>query len=61
MPARGPVMPLDRYLFGHWLPTSTHTVHLLGASFGAWRVAVACLPDADAALAQLADDYITQS
>jgi hypothetical protein len=52
--------PLDRYLFGHWLAGSTHTVHLLGASIGAWRLACACLPDADAALAQLAEDYIVQ-
>ena len=55
------LLPLDRFLFGHWLPTSTQTVHLLGASIGAWRMAVACLPDPNAALAQLAEDYITQS
>jgi hypothetical protein len=36
-------------------------VHLLGASIGAWRMAAACLPDADAALAQLAEDYIGQA
>jgi hypothetical protein len=52
--------PLDRFLFGDWLATSTHEVHLLGASIGAWRMACATLPDADAALAQLAEDYITQ-
>ena len=52
--------PLDRYLFGHWLPGSTQTVHLVGASIGAWRLGCACLPDADAALAELAEDYITQ-
>src|SRR5471030_2099054 len=52
--------PLDRFLFGHWLPRSEQVVHLLGASIGAWRMASACLPDADAALAQLAEDYITQ-
>lgn len=52
--------PLDRFLFGHWLVGSTHEVHLLGASIGAWRMACATLPDADAALAQLAEDYITQ-
>ncbi len=55
------LLPLDCYLFGHWLPASGHTVHLLGASIGAWRMAAACLPDASAALAQLADDYITQT
>ena len=52
--------PLDRHLFGHWLASGTHTVHLLGASIGAWRMACATLPDADAALAELAEDYITQ-
>jgi hypothetical protein len=51
---------LDRYLFGDWLPRGGHTVHLLGASIGAWRMAVACLPDADGALAQMAEDYIDQ-
>jgi hypothetical protein len=35
-------------------------VHLLGASIGAWRMAAACLPDPDAALAELCEDYITQ-
>ena len=52
--------PLDRYIFGHWLPRSEQTVHLLGASIGAWRMACACMPDADKALAQLAEDYVTQ-
>jgi hypothetical protein len=52
--------PLDRFLFGRWLPRSGRTVHLLGASIGAWRLAVACLPDADAALATLAQAYIEQ-
>jgi len=52
--------PLDRFIFGHWLAGSTHDVHLLGASIGAWRMACATLPDADAALAQLAEDYVTQ-
>ena len=56
--------PLDRFLFGHWLARGlaggTHTVHLLGASIGAWRMASAMLPDPDAALARLAHDYIHQ-
>jgi len=50
--------PLDRFIFGHWLSSTTQTLHLLGASIGAWRLACACLPDADAALAELAADYI---
>jgi hypothetical protein len=52
--------PLDRYVFGHWLPRSTQVVHLLGASIGAWRMASACRADADAALARLAEDYVMQ-
>ena len=52
--------PLDRLLFGHWLPSSPQVVHLLGASIGAWRMACAAMPDADVALAQMAEDYITQ-
>lgn len=52
---------LDRFLFGRWLADVARPVHLLGASIGAWRFAHACLPDADAALAQLAHDYIHES
>jgi len=52
--------PLDRFIFGRWLAGSPQTVHLLGASIGAWRMACACLPDAEEALATLAEDYITQ-
>lgn len=52
--------PLDRFLFGHWLPQGQHTVHLLGASIGAWRMAAACRADAESALSALCDDYITQ-
>ena len=54
------LIPLDRRLFGHWLAGSAQPVHLVGASIGAWRMASACLPDADAALARLAEDYIGQ-
>jgi len=52
--------PLDRFVFGRWLPRSTLPVHLLGASIGAWRMATACLSDPEAAFAQMADDYIRQ-
>lgn len=52
--------PLDRWLFGHWLPQGGQTVHLLGASIGAWRMAAACMPDPQAALGRLTEDYITQ-
>jgi len=51
---------LDRFLFGHWLRGGARTLHLLGASIGAWRMAAACAADADAALAELADDYVGQ-
>ena len=52
--------PLDRYLFGHWLPGSQQTVHLLAASIGAWRMATACLHDTEGGFATLAADYIGQ-
>ncbi len=52
--------PPDRFIFGHWLADAPQSVHLIGASIGAWRMASACLPDADAAFAQLASDYIQQ-
>lgn len=52
--------PLDRFVFGVWLATSHHPVHLLGASIGAWRMATACLRDPGNAFALMADDYIRQ-
>ena len=51
---------IDRLLFGRWLARSDHTVHLLGASIGAWRMATACLDDPDAGFVQMAADYIAQ-
>lgn len=53
--------PLDRYLFGHWLRGAGPSVHLVGASIGAWRMACATLQDPDAALRRLAEDYIAES
>ena len=53
--------PLDRFLFAEWLRDAPQVIHLVGASIGAWRMACACLTDADAALAQLAEDYVTQT
>jgi hypothetical protein len=52
--------PLDRFIFGDWLASSRHTVHLLGASIGAWRMATACLNDPTPAFTQMAHDYIHQ-
>lgn len=56
--------PLDRVLFGGWLAgtagASSAEIHLIGASIGAWRLAVACRLDPVAAIEELAEDYITQ-
>lgn len=52
--------PLDRFIFGNWLAGSGHTVHLVGASIGAWRMATACLDDAVGAFHRLEHDYIHQ-
>lgn len=52
--------PLDRFLFGQWLPRAGDPVHLVGASIGAWRMAAACLNDPVAALQRLERDYIAQ-
>ena len=52
--------PLDRFVFGEWLPRASQPVHLVGASIGAWRMAAACLNDPVAALQRLERDYIAQ-
>ncbi|MEG0555763.1 MAG: hypothetical protein RR574_04785 [Comamonas sp.] len=52
--------PLDRFIFGQWLPQSSQTVDLVGASIGAWRMATACLEQPAAALERLERDYIAQ-
>ena len=52
--------PLDRFIFGPWLAQSAQTVHLVGASIGAWRMATACLNDPVPALERLERDYIAQ-
>jgi hypothetical protein len=53
--------PLDRHIFGDWLNRGSHTVDLIGASIGGWRMAAACLPDPVAAFERLAHDYIHQN
>lgn len=53
--------PMDRFIFGQWLPGSQQAVHLVGASIGAWRMATACLHDPVAALRRLEHDYIHQA
>jgi hypothetical protein len=52
--------PLDRLLFGEWLPRTDHTIHLVGASIGAWRMATACLHQPVRAFERLERDYIAQ-
>jgi hypothetical protein len=52
--------PLDRFIFGEWLPQSSQPVHLVGASIGAWRMATACLQQSVAAFERLEHDYIHQ-
>ena len=52
--------PLDRFIFGDWLASSNHEIHLVGASIGAWRMATACLNQPVAAFQRLETDYIHQ-
>jgi hypothetical protein len=52
--------PLDRFVFGEWLRPSSHTVHLLGASIGAWRMATAAMRDPVAAFEHFEQAYINQ-
>ena len=52
--------PLDRFLFGEWLPQSSQSVDLVGASIGAWRMATACLHQPVQALHRLEHDSIHQ-
>jgi hypothetical protein len=52
--------PLDRFLFGEWLPKSTQPVDLVGASIGAWRMATVCLDNPVRGLERLSHDYIHQ-
>ena len=52
--------PLDRFIFGQWLPQSSQPVHLVGASIGAWRMATACLNEPVQAFERLERDYIGQ-
>jgi Patatin-like phospholipase len=54
------LLPLDRFLFGEWLPQSSQPVDLIGASIGAWRMAAAMLDRPADALAALEAAYIRQ-
>jgi hypothetical protein len=53
--------PIDRFLFGEWLPQSTQPVDLVGASIGAWRLANACLDDPRTAFERFEHGYIHQN
>ena len=52
--------PLDRFLFGEWLPQSTQPIDLVGASIGAWRMTTACLDNPVQGFDRLSHDYIHQ-
>ncbi|RZI77124.1 MAG: phospholipase [Variovorax sp.] len=52
--------PIDRFLFGEWLPQSSQPIDLVGASIGAWRLANACLADPKTAFEQFEHGYIHQ-
>ena len=52
--------PVDRLLFGNWLRQAPQTIHLVGASIGAWRMGTACLDDPASAFERLEHDYIHQ-
>ncbi|HEY2256775.1 MAG TPA: phospholipase [Variovorax sp.] len=52
--------PLDRFLFGDWLPRAAQPIDLVGASIGAWRLANACLQEATTAFLQFEHGYIHQ-
>ena len=54
------LLPLDRWLFGHWLPGSPRPRSLFGASIGAWRMAAAAQRDPLAALARLETAYLEE-
>jgi hypothetical protein len=51
---------LDRFIFGHWLPSAPRVRILIGSSIGSWRFACAAQRDPVAALARFADAYIEQ-
>jgi hypothetical protein len=52
--------PIDRFLFGDWLPQTVQPIDLVGASIGAWRLANACLGNARTAFEDFEHGYIHQ-
>jgi hypothetical protein len=53
------LVPLDKWIFGEWLPQSGRA-ELIGASIGAWRMYAAAQRDAVTALDRLAEGYLSQ-
>jgi hypothetical protein len=51
---------LDQYLFGDWLTASQQSIHLVGASVGAWRMACAASAQPAAAFKELARLYMDE-
>lgn len=51
---------VDRFIFAEWLAATNHSVDLVGASIGAWRMATACLQQPMSAFERLEHDYIHQ-
>jgi len=52
--------PIDRFLFGDWLPQAVQPIDLVGASIGGWRLANACLGNARKAFEEFEHGYIHQ-
>lgn len=55
-----PLGPLDRYLFGQWLPDARGPIDLIGSSAGAWRLSALAQDDGVERHAALARAYIGQ-
>lgn len=56
------LIPLDRYIFGHWLQPRAegHRRWLVGSSVGSWRMAAAARRDPVAALNEMCAAYCAQ-
>jgi hypothetical protein len=52
---------IDKWLFGEWFPTAPRQRKLIGASIGAWRMAVSAFHDPVAAHKRLAYHYSHQT
>ena len=52
---------MDRFLFQDWLGSDLKDLPLLGSSIGAWRHAVACLPQPAQAFCRFEELYVTQA